>query len=118
MSNLAFLQADQAKPTGELQGMACTVTVLVTPAESLPGMWVAHCLSLDVIAQGRSIQEALDAVAEAIVMVVVDDMRDNYDPLDRTPAPREYWEKAERQEGDVYIGTLAPELQRACRATP
>lgn len=70
----------------------CNVWVLATPAEDVPGEWVAHCLSLDVISQGSSLDEALQAVREAILMIVQDDLANNLDPLERRSAPRECWE--------------------------
>jgi predicted RNase H-like HicB family nuclease len=66
--------------------------VLVMPAEDLPGQWIAHCLNLDLVTQGNSIEHALEMAGEAIQMVVADDLRDGLDPLERPLAPRECWD--------------------------
>lgn len=70
---------------------SCIVSVLVTPATDQPGAWVAHCLNLDVVSQGDSIEHALEMVREAVVMAVNDDLEAGLDPLERAPAPDEYW---------------------------
>jgi hypothetical protein len=68
------------------------LTVLVTPAQDLPGQWVAHCLNIDIVTQGDSIQHALAMAREAVLMVVRDDLIRGRDPLQRRPAPEECWE--------------------------
>ena len=79
-----------------MEGKFCNLAVLVTPAEDLPGVWVSHCLPLDLISQGESIEQAVEAIAEVILMVVDDDLKNNQDPLARDSAPREYWEMLEQ----------------------
>lgn len=69
-----------------IKAMVFTSWVVVEPAEDIPGEWVAHCLSFDVISQGSSPQEALDAMAEALTMTVADDPSEH-------PAPDEDWER-------------------------
>lgn len=69
-----------------------TFTILVTPAESLPGQWVAHCLNIDLVTQGNSIDHAFEMAREAVTMVVEDDLRNSLDPLERPSAPAECWE--------------------------
>ena len=64
--------------------------VLVKPSSDVQGEWVAHCLELDVVTQGRSIQHAFQMAAEAATMVVVDDLDAKCDPLDRR-APDQCW---------------------------
>ncbi len=36
--------------------------------------WISHCLELDVVSQGRTPQEAIEAVAEAVDMMVRDEI--------------------------------------------
>jgi predicted RNase H-like HicB family nuclease len=69
------------------------VSILVTRAEDLPGVWVSHCLNLDVISQGNSIREALEAVQEAVLMVLNDDESEGLDPFDRERAPDDCWQQ-------------------------
>ncbi len=70
----------------------CTLHTLITPAQDVPGLWVAHCLELDVISQGNDPEHALRAIAEAVEMVVEDDLERGDDPLEvRTRAPEECW---------------------------
>ena len=64
----------------------------VFPAEDLPGQWVAHCLDLDVVTQGDSVEHALKMLSEAASMVLSDDIRCGRDPMDRR-APRKYWDQ-------------------------
>ena len=64
--------------------------VVVRPAEDLPGQWVAHCLDLDVVSQGTSLQHAVEMVGEAIGLTAVEDLIASRDPLIRR-APEEFW---------------------------
>jgi hypothetical protein len=69
-----------------------TLAVLVTPAEDLPGVWVAHCLQLDLVTQGPDIAAAIEMARAAILDVVNDDLAQGVDPLQgRGIAPREAW---------------------------
>ena len=72
------------------------VSILVTRAEDLPGVWVSHCLNLDIVSQGDSIHEALDAIVEAVLMVLNDDESEGLDPFDRDRAPDECWQQMGR----------------------
>ncbi len=67
------------------------LTVLVTRAEELPGLWVSHCLNLDVISQGETIPKAVEALKEAVLMVMNEDESEGLDPFDRERAPEECW---------------------------
>ena len=67
------------------------VSVLVMEAEDIPGEWVSHCLDFDLISQGLSPTDALDAIREAIVMVLEDDLANGLDPLERPRAPERDW---------------------------
>lgn len=72
--------------------VSATLPVLVTPARDVPGQWIAHCLSLDLVTQGESLQHAFMMAHEAILQVVNDDIRQGLDPLDRAEAPTECWD--------------------------
>lgn len=69
-----------------------TSWVVVEPAEDIPGLWVGHCLDLDVISQGNDPHDAIESVTEAITMTVMDDLHHGLDPTGRR-APAEFWER-------------------------
>ncbi len=60
-------------------------------APDLPGVWVAHCLRLDLVSQGDSPAGARDAIHEAVEMALLDDLNCGLEPLERRPAPDECW---------------------------
>lgn len=64
--------------------------VIAKPAEDVPGEWVAHCLEVDVVSQGRSLNHSFAMVAEAVAMVVTEDLAAGRQPTDRR-APEEFW---------------------------
>lgn len=64
--------------------------VLVQPSADVPGEWIAHCLEVDVVTQGTSINDAFKMAAEATTMVVCEDLAAGRNPLDRR-APDEFW---------------------------
>jgi hypothetical protein len=66
------------------------VWVVVSPAEDVPGEWLAHCLDLDVMSQGRSLPHALDMMVEAVGLVLDEDCKAGLNPFDRM-APQEHW---------------------------
>jgi predicted RNase H-like HicB family nuclease len=68
---------------------------LIQRAPDVPGEWTAHCLELDVVSQGSSLQQALDMVTEACLMVIGDDLAAARDPLSRR-APDRFWEEMYR----------------------
>lgn len=61
----------------------CNMTVVSSREPESGNQWVAHCLALDLVVHGNSLAESLDAIQEAIVMVVEDDVSAGLDPLDR-----------------------------------
>ena len=69
------------------------LSVLVTPASGLQDgdQWVAHCLQLDVVSQGNSIEHAFQMICEACWMAISSDLADGLDPFLREPAPDEAW---------------------------
>jgi predicted RNase H-like HicB family nuclease len=58
----------------------------VTRAADVPGAWVAECIPLGVVTQGDSLKHAIDMLAEAVDMVIDDDLQRGVDPL-QTRAP-------------------------------
>lgn len=68
-----------------------TFVVLVTPSKDVQGQWVAHCLNIDVVTQGDSIQHAFAMAREAVMQVVEDDLAHGFDPLERPDADESCW---------------------------
>ena len=58
--------------------------------EDVPGQWVGHCLELDVVSQGNSLQHTMSMLNEACIIVLGDDLGSGKDPLDRR-APESFW---------------------------
>ncbi len=67
--------------------------VLVTRSD-VPGQWVSHCLDIDVVSQGGSIDDAMEMLREAVAICVEDDLGEGEGlPLEgRRRAPSEYLE--------------------------
>ncbi len=65
--------------------------VLAYPAPDLPGQWIGHCLDIDVVSHGASLEHAVRMTLEAAMIVVLDDAGQGRDPLERR-APSEEWE--------------------------
>ena len=59
--------------------------------KDLPGEWLAHCLTVDVMTQGGSMQDSLAALGEALELCRADDKTRGLDFYERGPAPDEYW---------------------------
>lgn len=68
------------------------VWVVASPAETVPGEWVAHCLDFDIVSQGHSLEHSLEMAKEAILECLNDDAENGLDPFDRSAAPDEDWE--------------------------
>ncbi|HXG15704.1 MAG TPA: hypothetical protein VNK50_05615 [Calidithermus sp.] len=55
--------------------------------------WVAHCLDLDIVSSGRTRDEAVDALVEALGLQLAHAREtDNYEYLFR-PAPESAWQR-------------------------
>jgi hypothetical protein len=74
--------------------------VLVKPADDVPGQWVGHCLDLDIVSLGTTLQHAIEMTAEAVCMCIQDDLQNDCSPMDRTPAPPEFWTELSRVQRD------------------
>lgn len=70
------------------------------------GEWIAHCLDLDIVAAGKTQDEVLDGLVEAIgLQLAYAREQDNYAYLVRL-APAEAWQKlAEILSGDFQTVT-------------
>lgn len=64
----------------------------VQPADDLPGQWVAHCLDIDIVTQGTSLNHAVQTLLDAVTMTAVDDRLYGRRLIDRSRAPEEYWD--------------------------
>lgn len=78
--------------THETRTFQCVA--IVTPGESVPGSWIAHCLDYDVAAQADDPDVAVRLVAEATAIAIADDLSEGLDP-DGRKAPPEEWRKLE-----------------------
>jgi predicted RNase H-like HicB family nuclease len=67
-----------------------TAWVVVAPAEDVPGEWLAHCLDLNVMSQGRSLFHALDMIVEAVDLVLEEDFKAGLDPFGRSASPEDW----------------------------
>lgn len=67
-------------------------SVLIRPAQDLPGQWVAQCLNWDLVSQGDSPSHAMRMIAEAAVLAIEEDLAADLDPSGRKPAPEDLWE--------------------------
>jgi len=70
-----------------------SLVCVFTPSEDIPDTWVGHCLTTDIVSQGKGIQQSVKALGEAIQMCMDDDEKKGLDFYDRKPAPAEYWEQ-------------------------
>ena len=74
-----------------MQMMSISLHIVVRRAPDVPGQWLAHCLELDVVSQGNSLQHAITMIREAVEIVVIDDLSKGFDPL-RRRASQEDWD--------------------------
>jgi hypothetical protein len=58
---------------------------LIYRAPDLDDQWIAHCAEIDVISQGNSPAHAAHMIIEATSMCILDDLNDDFEPLDRGP---------------------------------
>jgi hypothetical protein len=60
--------------------------------QDLPGLWVARTLEHDIVVEGQTIDEAVDAIMRIVVAHVEFDQRHGRHPLSAFPAaPARYW---------------------------
>lgn len=75
------------KPWGETYDLS----IIAHKDDTLPDVWVSHCLDWDLVSQGNSPKEAIQAITEAVVLMIQDDLNDGFDPQERNAAPMECW---------------------------
>ena len=68
--------------------------VLVYPAPDIHGQWIAHCLELDLIAQGDSNEHARDVLDDQFRVLLEYNLEHGLVPIQVRPAPPEVWEAA------------------------
>lgn len=69
------------------------ITLMVFEASDLPGTWVSYCPNFDIVSQGSSVEIGLNAVVEAVQMVLEEDLQSwirsyNPDPIHAEPLIR------------------------------
>jgi predicted RNase H-like HicB family nuclease len=84
---------------------------LLRKADDVPGEWVAHCLELDVVSQGRSVDHAAEMLFEATAMALVDDIEHGRD-LSGRRAPEPFWDELWKvvREGEPFDATKLADL--------
>jgi predicted RNase H-like HicB family nuclease len=87
-----------------------TAWVVISPAGDVPGEWLAHCLDLNIMSQGRSLAHALDMMIEAIDLVAAEDHAAGLDPRERT-APKEQWDEFAEHMRSAEMTTLADVIE-------
>jgi hypothetical protein len=89
--------------------------VLVYPAPDIAGQWIAHCLELDMIAQGDSSEDARAVLDDQFRVLLEYNLEHGLVPIQVRPAPPEIWEAAGLRQPDsleVRCG-LGPESSRS-----
>ena len=79
--------------------------LLLRPAADVPGQWLAHCLELDVVTQGNSLQHAIEMAIEAVKMAIEADLEADINPFSH-PAPKEYFDLLDQvvTKGTPFVG--------------
>jgi len=80
--------------------------LVLEPAEDIPGQWTGHCLDLDIVSQGASLQHALQMTFEAVLLTVADDLEAARDPFARRSAPDQDWEHLTKILREGHRGAL------------
>jgi hypothetical protein len=73
--------------------------VVSFPAPDLPGIWIAHALDLDIMAQGVSAENAGAVLRDAIMEMIAFRLTKGLTPIEWVPAPDEFWKAAEDASG-------------------
>jgi predicted RNase H-like HicB family nuclease len=89
-----------------------TAWVVLSPAGDVAGAWIAHALEFDVVTQGDSAEHAYRMAAEAVEMVLADDLSRGADPFARRASAEfwqpllELWEHGERMGQSEFLDRL------------
>lgn len=87
--------------------------ILVEPAPDLPGVWVSHCLTFDLVSQGPTLKKAIAMIKEAIQMAIDDDLAEGRDPYDRITTPDSQWERLTKVvKSGRRLSHMTPEQRR------
>ena len=93
------------------------VWILAYPAEDVPGEWIAHCLDVDVVMQGPTVDAALQSAIDGALFVMKSDLSRGEDPFARR-APESDWSDLLRvtSEGERFasdrISEKAPDMKK------
>ena len=74
--------------------------VVSYPAPDLPGVWIAHSLDLDIMAQADSAENAGAVLRDSIMEMVLFRMTRGLTPVEWSAAPDEFWKAAEAKIGE------------------
>jgi predicted RNase H-like HicB family nuclease len=86
--------------------------VLMVPAETLPGVWVALCPRLGLCTQGSSPTNAREMMEEAIALAFEDDEALGFDTLARERHDA-WWDQWRAQIEEVRLRGVSVDLTRA-----
>ncbi len=74
------------------------LTIVAFRAKDLPGVWLTHCLDLDMMSQGDTLHEALKNLGEVLPLCVNDDVMGGDDPFERGKrTPVEDWNRTDKR---------------------
>ena len=93
-----------------------TLRINVHPAEDLDGQWVAEVQPVDIITQGNSMVQAIEAAAEAVQMCWEDDQANGLDFWERGAAWRAQCDRLEACSSENPC--LDTEVCPRCRTFP
>jgi hypothetical protein len=68
---------------------------IAKPSDEIGGVWQAHCLDMDIVEQGSSMEEAIEAAATSAAITIEEDLQAQEDPY-RRRAPEEFWDELDR----------------------
>lgn len=93
--------------------------------DELPGVWIAHCLELDILSQGDSPEHAMQLLCDALHLVGEDRILQGHAPWEIRPAPAACWARLAgcvplgdfvvpsvtlTAQGDITYPSLSPEV--------
>lgn len=78
----------------------------------VPDGWEVHCLELDLVTYGDTLEHASEMGREAVSMILVDDLVNGHNPLDRQAPDEIYEEMLGVVHGGERVDTGDPRLER------
>ena len=96
----------------DLTGSALSFRACVYPSPDQPGYYAAHCLELDVVGEGKSVEEAMSNLLE-VIETQLESCQDNGAQL-LYFAPNDVWQKynAAKKAGRQIAGELIERIVR------